>query len=243
VTLEGTHHALFPTLVQAAELREPILLSGPAGSGKSTAGKKLADMLGLSFGYIGQTNMPHIVVGSMHPIDKTYRHTAFTNAFINGGVIMLEEMDAWNPNASLVINPPLANRWLTLENGEQYEQHKDCIIIACANTWGTGATAEYVGRNKLDAAFLDRFGVKLHWGYDMDLEIAACGNLEVARAVQMARYNAERYGIKVVISPRSSITIAKMVRAGIDMKAAMEMNFLATVDDNTKRKLLEDVNV
>lgn len=241
--LEGRHHYMFPTLVRAAALREPIMLAGPTGSGKSTACKKLADLLGLPFSYTGQTNMPHKVEGSRDPLDhKFYRHTAYTTTFIHGGVHVLEEMDAWNPNASLVVNAPLANKWLTLENGEQYEQHPDAIFIACANTWGQGATAEYVGRNKLDAAFLDRFGIRMMWGYDTQLEIAACGSEEVAKAVQMARYNAERYGIKIVISPRSSITIVKLMKAGFSMEEAFNLNFLASVDENTKHKLLEDVD-
>lgn len=245
--LDGINHQMFDTLVRAADTRDAygnrknIFLKGPMGSGKSTAGKRLSELLELPFGYIGQTNMPHIVVGSQHPINHEYRHTAFTTAFINGGVIMFEEMDAWNPNASLVLNPPLANGWLTLEDGSRHERHPDCIIIACANTWGTGATADYVGRNKLDAAFLDRFAFKIMWGYDETLERRAAGNDEVVDAVQKIRFNAETHGIKVTVSPRSSIDVADAVRAGFSMKEALDMNVLSGVDTDIRRKLIEDV--
>lgn len=248
-TLDGLTHKHFETLLRACSVRDwkgnrkNVLVKGPMGGGKSTACKQVAEMLDLSFGYIGQTNMPHIVVGSAHPISNEYRHTAFTNAFINGGIIVLEEMDAWNPNASLVLNAPLANGWLTLENGERYERHTDCIIIACANTWGTGATAEYVGRNKMDAAFLDRFAIKMMWDYDDKLERMAANNDEVVDAIQRARFNAEHYGLKVAISPRSSIDIADMVRQGFDLKTAMNLNFLAGCDAPTKAKLLEDIDL
>lgn len=248
-TIEGLTHKQLPMLLKAASVRDQwgnrknILLKGPMGGGKSTACKQVADALDLSFGYIGQTNMPHIVVGSQHPIDKTYRHTAFTEAFINGGVIVLEEMDAWNPNASLVLNPPLANGWLTLEDGSKHQRHPDCVVIACANTWGTGATAEYVGRNKLDDAFLDRFAFKMMWQYDDTLERAAARNDEVVDAVQRARFNAEHYGVKVAISPRASIDIADMVRHGFGIREAMQMSFLASLDHVTANKVLEDVDV
>ena len=53
---------------------------------------------------------------------------------------------------------------------------------------------------------------------------------------------AQRYGIKVVISPRSSIAIAKMMRAGFTMREAFNYNFLASVDEPTAKKLLEDVD-
>jgi cobaltochelatase CobS len=247
--LEGLTHCQFNDLVRMANVRDwkghrkNILLKGPMGGGKTTAGEKLAELLGLHFGYIGQTNMPHIVVGSKRPLDDQYNHTPFTRIFRDGGVIMLEEMDAWNPNASLVLNPPLANGLLILEDGTEIKRHPDCIIIACANTWGTGATTEYVGRNKLDAAFLDRFAFKVMWSYDEELERAAANNEEVVDAVQRARFNADYNGIKVSISPRCSIDIADMVRGGFTIYEAMKMNFLASVDSNTESKLLDGVDL
>lgn len=247
--LNGLVHKQFETLVKAAAVRDQwgnrknILLKGPMGGGKSTACKQAAELLGLPFGYIGQTNMPHIVVGSKHPLKDLYNHTAFTRIFMGGGVIVFEEMDAWHPNASLVLNPPLANGWLTLEDGSQHQRHPDCIIVACANTWGTGATAEYVGRNKLDDAFLDRFAFKMMWEYDDKLERMAAANDEVVDVVQQARRNAQHYGIKVAISPRSSIDIADMVRSGFTIREAMKMNFLASVNREIELKLLEDVDV
>ena len=45
------------------------------------------------------------------------------------------------------------------------------MILAAANTWGRGGDQQYVGRNQLDAATLDRFVLStLHVDYDTDLE-------------------------------------------------------------------------
>ena len=45
------------------------------------------------------------------------------------------------------------------------------VLICAANTWGTGADWQYVGRNQLDAAFLSRFaGAIIEVGYDESLE-------------------------------------------------------------------------
>lgn len=247
--LEGLTHSQLDDLIRAASVRDHrgnrknIMIKGPMGGGKSTAAKQVADLFGLQYDYIGQTEMPHDVIGYVHPVTGDYKWTPFTRIYVEGGVIVLEEMDAWSARATLVTNIPLANGYITLPDGTRHQRHPDCIIVACTNTWGTGATAEYVGRNKLDAAYLDRFAIKLDWKYDNKLERAAARNDEVVDAVQRARFNATHYGIKVAISPRSSIDIADMVRAGYSIMSAMEVNFLSGVDHDTRRKLMEDVDV
>lgn len=247
--VEGLQHRQLDDLIRAASVlnrsghRKNIMVKGPMGGGKSTAARQVAELFGIRFDYLGQTEMPHDVIGYMHPVTGKYMSTAFTDIFVNGGVIVLEEMDSWSARATLVTNVPLANNYIHLPDGTMHKRHKDCVIIACTNTWGTGATAEYVGRNRLDAAFLDRFAIKIDWQYDDRLERMAAGNDEVVDAVQRARFNAQHYGIKVAISPRSSIDIADMVRAGYPITRAMEVNFLSGVDHDTRRKLMEDVDV
>ena len=243
--IKGLRHKQFETLVKAASIRgrdgnhKNILLKGPMGGGKSTAGKQLAELFDLPFDYIGQTEMPSKLEGYVHPVSHNYVSTPFVNAFSNGGVVMLEEMDSWSPRATLVTNVPLANGYMTTPDGVTHYRHPDCIIIACANTWGTGATAEYVGRNKLDAAFLDRFSPKMDWEYDYDLERAAANNDNVVDLVQAARGNAFRNRLKVAISPRSSINIADMVAHGFTLEEACEMDFLAGCDNEQRRTLLD----
>lgn len=245
--VEGLTHHQQETLIRACSVknqkgfRKNILLKGPTGGGKSTAALLGAKALGLSYDYIGQIDIPQQVVGYVHPVSGEYITTPFVEQFINGGVFVAEEGDAWSPRATLALNIPLANDYITLPDGRKFERHPDCVIIMCTNTWGTGATAEYVGRNKLDNAFLDRFAIKMMWEYDTDLERAAAGDDIVVDAVQLCRFNADKAGIKVTISPRCSIDIADMVRSGFTMKEAMEMNFLSSLDREQRKTVLEDV--
>jgi hypothetical protein len=243
--VDGASHYMLPTLLKACAVRPAlnIMIKGEMGGGKSTAARQVAEALGLSFGYIGQTLMPHDVMGYMHPVTSEYHWTPFTKAYVEGGVIVLEEMDGWSPNATLSINAPLANGYVMLPNGEMHDRHPDCIIISCTNTWGTGPTAEYVGRNKLDNAFLDRFGVKLDWKYDTALERMVAGNDEVVDVIQTARMNARRAGIKVPISPRASIDVAKLVAAGFGMREALDMNILSSLDADQRRVILDGCEV
>jgi hypothetical protein len=53
ISLEGEKlHRLFPYILKLAETRTPIMLSGPAGTGKSYAAKQLSRYLGLPYGEV-----------------------------------------------------------------------------------------------------------------------------------------------------------------------------------------------
>ncbi len=68
----------------------------------------------------------------------------------------MDEMDAANPNLINLLNGGLAGKMMSFPCG-MVQRHPDFICVASANTFGTGSTEQYVGRNPLDAASLDRF--------------------------------------------------------------------------------------
>ena len=78
-----------------------------------------------------------------------------------------------------------------------WSRHPDFICIAAANTWGLGATNDYVGILKLDAAFLDRF-VQIFWDVDEGLEMVTVGDTEWTKVVQGYRARIKAKGIKVI---------------------------------------------
>lgn len=246
--LDGVlHHKQLPCLLMAAQVRDRkghranIMLTGGAGSGKSHAAKQVAELSDLPFYYLGMTLMPSNLIGYANPHTGEWVQTPFTRAFIEGGVIVLEEMDSWSPNATLAANAPLANGYITSPAGDIFHRHPDCIVIACANTHGTGATMEYVGRNKLDGAFLDRFGLRINWEYDTRLERRMVGTdyRDVVDFVQICRGNADKAKLKVMITPRATENIVNMMKAGFDLRDAAEMSFLSTLDDSQKAMVLE----
>ena len=49
------------------------------------------------------------------------------------------------------------------------DMHPDFKVVCAGNTFGSGSTLQYTGRNKLDAATLDRFMI-IEWDYDKELE-------------------------------------------------------------------------
>jgi hypothetical protein len=241
--VEGHQHPKFKTLARATSARQAdgfapnVWLSGPAGSGKTTAAKMLARALDLPFHFNGAVGMVHELTGFIDAAGK-YHSTAFRDAFENGGVYVFDEVDGSDNAALLALNAALANGMFRFPD-KTVERHAECIIIATANTWGGGATADYVGRAKIDAAFLSRFPVRIQWDYDSALEIALAGDYaDWARRVQAARERARNAGLKVLICPRITQAGAALLAAGMSADDAAECTYLANLTRD-QRKIVE----
>ena len=216
--LEGMHHPKFEVLLKAAASREVsgfrpnIMLSGPAGSGKTFAAKNVVKALGLGWEYNGALSMAHEVLGYQDAAG-VYHETSFYRGYTGPNGYVFDEVDGSDNSPLLALNAALANGTASFPHG-MFPRHQDSLIIATANTWGLGATADYVGRSKLDAAFLSRFPIRIYWDYDEKLEAAICGNGDWAKRVQKARHAAKKAGIKVIICPRISIAGAALIAGG-----------------------------
>lgn len=232
--LPAQRHPMLETLVRclgardAAGRRLNVWISGPTGSGKTHGARQAADALGLAWGFHGAMSMAHELLGFVDA-GGTYHSTQFVERFRsdgNGGLCLLDELDSWGPEATLCLNAALANGQLVLPTGEIVDRHPDFACIGAGNTWGLGATAEFVGRNRLDAAFLSRFAVKLSWAYDPALEAAMCGNPDFAGRVQKARAAAGKHGVKAIVDPRASMAGAALIAAGFTADEAAAMTYL-----------------
>lgn len=182
--LDGTvHHQLEEILELVGEGHQNILMVGPAGSGKTTLAKNLAEALGLEFGFISLSQgvtESHLLGRLLPQADGSwaYQPSRFIEVFENGGVFLLDEIDAADANLMVSINAALANGVLANPNGKIHKRHEKTYIIAAANTWGRGADASYVGRNALDASTLDRFVMSTAFvEYDGKLEDQIAGQL------------------------------------------------------------------
>lgn len=156
--VEETPHALFGYALVLAESRQPIMLVGPAGTGKSHLAAQLADYLGMKY---AETPMsPGATRG-----DLLGRHTIggfitaeFVECYGGGGVFNFEEIDASDASMLIVLNNALASSQLyNSSSGEMIEKHPDFIPVSTANTYGLGANREYTARERLDAATIDRW--------------------------------------------------------------------------------------
>jgi len=218
----GATHPAFRKVLELASQRLNVMLVGPAGCGKTYLAEKVAEALGLPFSSvscsIGMSESQ--ITGWLLPMGEggsfEYVPAEFVNRYENGGVFLLDEIDAADANLLVVLNSALANGYLFLPqrtDKPKAVKHDDFVLIAAANTFGNGADREYVGRNQLDAATLDRFraGVVM-MDYDPSLEEALIPTdvLEWGRKI---RQRIRELGLRRIMSTRAMLDMAKMAKA------------------------------
>jgi hypothetical protein len=204
-------HPAFDRLIRLCAAGKHSFMPGPTGAGKTHLAGQVARYIpnpdgsvGRPFGSIScRIGMPdYELLGRSLPQDTTgnfrYVPSDFVRCFEQGGVFLLDEVDAGDSNALLTINSALANGFLPvparseLPPGVTWEdfkanpgkypgygptayKHPRFVLIAAANTWGSGADRLYVGRNQLDEATLDRFrSYVVSVNYDENAERRFC---------------------------------------------------------------------
>lgn len=211
----GKQHFQFEKLSKYVQTKNNIFLVGSAGSGKTTAARNIAKALEVEFYFTGAINSEYKLTGFIDAQGRIV-NTEFRKAYENGGLFLFDEIDASFPQAILAFNAALANDFMDFPD-KKVPKHKNFYCIAAANTFGTGADRQYVGRNQLDAATLDRF-ITLNWEIDETLEHELAKNYEWVNYVQKARKAASKIGERHIISPRASMQGADLLRIGIDRK-------------------------
>ena len=226
-----TRHFRFLELLKALKAHQNVFLCGPAGSGKTTAARqcsyklKFKDEHQQKFYFTGAISNEYKLLGYMDA-NGQYVSTEFRKAYENGGVFLFDEVDASFPQPLLAFNAALSGDQMDFPDGT-VKKHKDFYCIATANTYGSGASRQYVGRNQLDAAFLDRF-VFIDWPYDEELEKNMTDNAEWAEYVQNVRHAIDKLGfgkmgVRHIVSPRATENGAALLEAGIDRRRVEEM--------------------
>ena len=145
-------------------------LYGPAGTGKTSVCESLAKDLGLQFYPMPPVSDIFSLVGFVDA-NGNFNDTPFVNAFVNGGLVLLDEIDNCETSVLKFLNNAVGNRFFNIPRLGIVKAHKDFKIIAAANTIGTGATAEYVSANVIDASTLDRF-LACEFDYSEEVELA-----------------------------------------------------------------------
>lgn len=221
VPMKGIQHDKFETVLKFVANDEPVFLTGPAGSGKNVLCKQVAEALGLKFYFTNAVTQEYKLTGFTDAMGN-YQPTQFYKAFTEGGVFMLDEMDASIPEVLVILNAAIANRYFDFPAPIGYvEAHPDFRVIAAGNTVGTGADYQYVGRNQLDAASLDRFAVvKVDYSEAIENSVA-CGDIELAQFCREFRKSAQNAGQQVIVSYRAIGRLAKMLQV-LSVEEALE---------------------
>jgi len=233
-TVEGITHYQFEQLLKIVSAGVNIMLVGAAGSGKTTLVEQCAKALGREFYCmsVGNQTTKSDLMGYMDAQGR-YVKTIFRDAYEFGGVFCLDEVDAGNANTITCLNSALSNGVCAFGDG-MVKKHADFQCVATANTFGSGASRSYVGRNQMDAASLDRF-VTVEIKYDENMERIIAGHDSWVATVQKVRKAME--GERIVISPRASIMGAKLLKAGLTHKEVFDMTILKGCSEDIKTKI------
>lgn len=206
------HHSKYQSVKALVEAGHPVRLQGSAGTGKTTIAMQIAEELGLSFESLSmtkQTTVAHIV-GFMS-ISGTYIPTRFRKAYEEGGLFLLDEIDAADPNTLLCLNS-LENGYMSFPDGIVYA-HKDFRLIATSNP--DDEHSIYTGRSKLDFSTKDRF-----WDVmiprDHNLE-ATLTSEETIKEVELARKTLQDNNSTQQITMRDAMRYHKSKNLDLDL--------------------------
>lgn len=149
----------------AAPYREALYLTGPTGSGKTSAVTQVSAMLNYPVYQVtahGRLEVPdligHMTLNAAGGMEYTYGPLSL--AMKHGGVFILDEIDLLDPSTAAGLNGVLEGQPLCIpENGgELIKPHPMFRFVATANTNGSeDETGLYQGTVRQNMAFMDRF--------------------------------------------------------------------------------------
>lgn len=234
-TTGGFYHEKFEEVLSLVQLDEPVMLIGPAGSGKNHSIGQIAQALGLHMYYTNNASNEFKLTGFIDA-GGNYRNTEFYKAFKNGGIFFLDEIDNSDPSALIAINSALANGYMAFPH-ETIDRHPNFRMVAAANTWGKGSDLQYVGRNALDGATLDRFD-NVFFDYDRKLESELYPSEQVLKFMWSFRDAVETAKIPHIVSTRGIGKVYKKEINGIPTETILRVNVIRNLSQDDLNTIL-----
>lgn len=243
VVIKDQVHEAFEQCLFHIMQHDNVMLVGPKGCGKTTLCGQLAKAMKLDWNFMslsgGTTeaklygkSTPNITNGKME-----YHAPAFVMFYTNGGLFLLDEVDAADPNVLLSLNNPLDNKEMAVDRSKNplIKMNPKFVCMAAANTWGHGADRQYVGRNQQDSAFIERF-VQIGMDYDKSLEAKLCpGKEEWLTKMHTWRDKIRTNRLEREISTRIICRHYKWLKAGKDEEYCEKMLFSGWREDEIRK--------
>ena len=229
-------HKKIDTIIKAMESADRnsknIMLSGSIGTGKTTLCGQIADKLSLDFypySLCSHTTKSDLV--GFIDAGGVYRSSALRQAFEHGGLVLLDEMDASNPNVLSIINNMLSNQQYYFPDG-LVKKHELFKCICAMNSNGRGGEIIYTKSQRLDASTLDRF-VFIKIDIDENLEKALTNNKDwYDRVLKFRKVIKEICNDDVVIGQRAMLDGADLLDAGFSQSEVEDMVIYKGIDED-----------
>lgn len=249
-------------LMTDVKLGRTVAVRGPAGNGKSTGIKGVLESAGYTIYHLDCTDSTTVdqLVGGLEPvpdgkggIKMEFKDGVFAKAFKDAkGAIQLDEFDALDPRVTMSLQSalhraPVGKKRMAScpDNGlGSIMAVGDCPVVVSMNTWGTGATREYVGRNAIDAASLDRFDTIINTDYQCEAEmlekmgLAPTDRASLLKEVFSLRKKTAEKGLRVLLSTRRVLNMAESVLSlNCTVPKAISREFVERLDEYDRSAL------
>lgn len=232
-------HEQFDTVLKFVANNEPVYLVGPAGSGKNVICKQVADALGLKFYFSNAVTQEYKITGFTDAMGN-YQPTQFYKAFTEGGLFLLDELDASIPEVLIILNAAIANRYFDFPAPIGYrEAHPDFRVVAAGNTAGHGADYTYVGRTQQDGANLDRFA-QVDVDYCPEIENGLAEDKALADFCREFRKASNTVGVNIIVSYRAIGRLAKMLHI-MNMEEALKTCLIKGLEKDDLNIILKEL--
>lgn len=235
--------------------RPATAIVGPAGNGKTTTCEIALKAQGFEFESLSCTDRTEVVdlVGGtiLTTNGEEWVDGIVTRCFREGKAVILDELDALDPRVMMCLQnalqdagPDNTGRYVSTPAGRVYPSGK-CPILMTMNTVGSGATRQYVGRNRLDSASMDRITI-LQTGYENEVEVlkkrgAIKGRLakKIVTWAETTRKHIDNAGLALVLSPRTLLRIGESVQdIRMEFELACELEFFSRLEAD-QREIVE----
>jgi len=237
---------------------EPMLLSGPTGSGKSSVITQIAARLNLPYYRINCdmdiSRADFVGQWVLHGKEMRFQYGILPRAMREGAIFIQDESDTANPGVAMAMQAVLEDdgKLTIAETGELVSPHEDFRVFCTANTLGMGdETGLYNGTQPQNFATLDRMKIVEIVDYpeakaekkiitskvgisDKDILDKLCNYAKLIREAF------KKDEIRVTMSTRTIINIAqKLVDFG-DVKSAYRVAYINKCSGED-RKFAEEI--
>jgi MoxR-like ATPase len=203
----------------------PVWLEGESGSGKTTIVQQVADDMNVPLYSIVMTRQTGLgALAGIISAHGKYLSTNFRKAYENGGVFLIDEINAADPNLLLVLNS-LRNGYFPFNDGYMEPPHKDFRLAATSNP----SDGHYSQRDTLDASTENRF-VKISVEQDKTL-IHNLLSDESEVALLMVNKELKEMGYNNRLGLSHGLQIEDIVNIGISTTDAVRL-IMSTYDDS-----------
>lgn len=149
----------------------PVFITGLSGNGKTMMVEQISAILDrelIRVNFISSTDEDDLMGGfRLQNGETVYEKGPVLKAMERGAILLLDEVDAGDPNKLMCLHGPLEGKgYFVKKTGEFVKPAPGFNVIVTANTKGKGSDdGRFIGTNILNEAFLERFAITVEQEY------------------------------------------------------------------------------